>query len=486
MAMQSISAPDLRPIFHILGLLIVVVAVAMMVPLGHAFFHDDPSWAAFFIALFAGTVVGGLLFFSTRSDHLRITPRQGFVLLLVCWIGVPLYAALPFKLALPSLSFTDCVFEAVSGLTTTGSTIFADVEVLPPSVLLWRALLQWLGGMGTIAMALTVLPFLKIGGMQLFLDVLSRTDKDTPRLTVQAQSLVTVYIALTVLCGGAYFLAGLSPFDSVAHALSTVSTGGFSTRTESIGAFGSPVVSGVALVFMLAGGLPFLLLVRAARGDAGALLGNRQVQWFLVFCALATFLIAPAISPDFLYLSVIGQAAFVSVSFLTGTGFALADYGTWAPAATALLFFMTFAGACSGSTSGGIRVFRFQILYATMGSQLRKLLYPSGVFVPHFQGRPLPTAVTSSVLGFFFAFTIVFVCLAAFLALTGLDPLTSLSAAASAVSNSGGGLGPILGPGGSYAPLSDAAKTLLMAGMIVGRLEVLTVLVLFSAHFWRP
>lgn len=458
----------------------------MIVPVLVGLHEIDAEWPRFLITMLFGAFIGGILLLSNHRPKIEISARQGFVLVALCWILLPFYAALPFLLSSQETPLADSVFEAVSGLTTTGATVFDDVESLSPALLIWRAILQWLGGIGVIAMAFTVMPLLRIGGMQLFLDAVSSADRGIAHPGRQIAALTEVYCALTFLCCLCYFLSGMSLFDAAAHAMSTVSTGGFSTYDDSIGHFSSLPIELVATVFMIAGSLPFVLYLRAVNGNVSSLWRDGQARWFLGFCAIGTILIAFGIPGIRNPWEILHEAGFTTISFLSGTGFTITSYSPWAPSATALLFFMVFAGGCSGSTTGGIRIFRFQILYATMAAQLRQLLYPSGIFIPNFQGAPLSVLISVSVLGFFFAFTIAFVLLSCLLALAGLDPMTALSAAASALSNAGAGLGPVISPGGSFAPLDGVEKWLLIAGMIVGRLEVLPLLVLFSAHFRRP
>lgn len=459
----------------------------MIVPVLVGLHNLDIEWPVFFISMLVGIFGGGVLVLSNQQPEIKISARQGFILVLLCWILLPCYAALPFWFSSRGISLANSLFESVSGLTTTGTTIFIDVESLSPALLIWRAILQWLGGIGIIAMAFTVMPALRIGGMQLFLDAVSKADKGGAQPSRQIRMLAEIYCALTFLCALCYYLSGMGVFDAVSHAMTTISTGGFSNYNNSIAHFSNPFIEITALIFMIVGSLPFVLYIRALSGNPAGFWRDTQSLWFLGFCALGTLLIAIDI-PGWTgnILGAVHQAGFTTISFLSGTGFMISDYRVWSPATTAILFFMTFSGGCSGSTSGGIKIFRFQILYATVVTQMQKLLYPSGIFTPRFQGTALTPAVSISVLGFFFAYTISFVLLSCLLALTGLDAMTALSEAAAALSNAGTDLAPIAGSDNSLLALDSGERGLLIVGMIVGRLEVLTVLVLFSARFWRP
>lgn len=481
---------DLRPLLFVLGILLAIVAAAMIVPLVVALATpaDEESWRGFFIAILAGAFGGGAMVLSNRHPAFEISIRQGFALVTLCWTILPLYAAIPFWLSGYGFGLTDSVFEAVSGLTTTGASVFRELNSLPHSFLVWRAILQWLGGIGVVVMAATLLPFLRIGGMQLFSDAAPESTKGAPRMRSQISAIAEIYLSLTFLCGLCYALSGINLFDAALHAMSTISTGGFSTRDESFGAFVGLQAQIVATVFMLASSLPFLLYMHAVNGDAGCLWRSDQVRWFALFAVIGTLLVAAGLLAETGkgFLEALHIASFTTASFLSGTGFTIGDGGAWGSGTVAVLFFMMFAGGCAGSTTGGIRIFRFQVLAAMISSQMRQLLHPSGVFISRFQGKPLPSRAVTSVLGFFFAYTLVFLFLSLFLSLIGIAPLSALCAAASAVSNSGAGLDLASSDGTeTFASFDVPAKWALCAGMIVGRLEVLAVLVLLSPRFWR-
>ena len=479
---------DFRPILFIVGILLATLALAMTVPAMADLAVDNPDWRVFASAAGLTLFIGAALILSTRSATRRINLRQAFVLTALCWLVIPTFGALPFVFSALDMHYPDAFFEAMSGVTTTGSTVIAGLDDAPPGILLWRALLQWLGGIGIIAMAITVLPLLQVGGMQLFrMESSDKSEKAMPRTAQIAGWTGVIYLALTLVCAALYWTAGMSGFDAVAHAMTTIATGGFSTHDASIGYFASPAVDAIAVAFMLIGSLPFVLYLRALRGAPGSLWRDQQVQLFL-----AIVVISVAVMTLYLHLkngveavAALRMAAFNVVSVITGTGYATADFGRWGGFAVASLFCMMFIGGCAGSTTCGLKVFRFQVLYAAANIQLRRLLQPNGVFIPYYNRKPISEQVLASVMAFFFLFILCWAALAIGLGFTGLDFLTAASGAASAVANVGPGLGDIIGPAGNFADLSIAAKWMLSFGMLLGRLELFTILVLFMPSFWR-
>jgi trk system potassium uptake protein TrkH len=366
--------------------------------------------------------------------------------------------------------------------------VIAGLDQAPPGILLWRALLQWMGGIGIIAVAIAILPALRIGGMQLFRTESSdRSEKVLPRAQQIAMAIGVVYLVLTVLCALAYWLAGMRPFDAVAHAMTTIATSGFSTEDVSLAAWNDAVVHWIAVIFMIAGSLPFVQYVRALRGDRGAAWLDSQVRTYLAFLVVASFGMT-------LYLTAVGiygpvdafrHGTFTVVSLASTTGFASADYTLWGNAATGILFGLMFVGGCTGSTAGGIKIFRFEVVLVLLRGHFLHLLYPKGVFPRVYAKRLLPDDVVGSVVVFIALFFASYAVLTIALMSFGLDFLTSASAAVAALSNVGPGLGPIIGPVGNFGPLPDAAKLLLSFAMLLGRLELFTVLILFMPQFWR-
>ena len=464
------------------------LAVAMCLPAIFDVAVGNPDWQVFALSAALTMFIGVMLVLMTRGNVRNISIRQAFVLTTVVWVVIPCFAALPLAFADLQLSYTDAFFEAMSGLTTTGSTVMLGLDFTPPGILLWRALLQWLGGIGIIAMAIAILPLLQVGGMQLFrMESSDTSDKVMPR-TVQIVTYISVlYLALTFLCAVLYWFGGMSGFDAITHAMTTIATGGFSTHDASLGYFDSAAIEVTATVFMVIGGMPFVLYLQALRGAPAGLIRDSQVRWFLaivvvsVLCMWA-YRVFGAEGAD---LGTFRAAAFNVVSVITGTGYATEDFSAWGPFAVSAMFFLMFVGGCAGSTTCGIKIFRFQVLYATAKNQMHRLLQPHGVFIPYYNRKPIPESVSESVMSFFFLYVLSFALIAVCLGLMGLDFLTAASGAATAISNVGPGLGPQIGPSGTFATLPDAAKWLLAFGMLLGRLELFTVLVLLVPAFWR-
>lgn len=463
------------------------LAVAMCLPAIADASADNPDWQVFLTASGFTLFVGGVLALTSWGNVRTITPRQGFVLTTFLWIVIPGFAALPFAFSDLDLSYTDAFFESMSGLTTTGSTVIRSLDVAPPGILIWRALLQWLGGIGVIAMAIAILPLLRIGGMQLFrMESSDRSEKVLPRTTQLVAYIGFIYLGTSVVCALAYWAAGMSGFDAIAHAMTTIATGGFSTYDASLAHFKSPAIEYIGVVFMLIGSLPFVLYLRALRGNARPLFRDDQVRLFLLIVIIAILSIA-----YYRYASgveigaALRESAFNVVSIITGTGYVTDDYSAWGPFALIGFFFLMFVGGCAGSTTCGIKVFRFQVLFATAVTQIRRLLEPHGVYLAYYNRKPIPEEVSASVMAFFFLYALSYVAIAVGLGLSGVDFLTAASGAATAISNVGPGLGPTIGPAGTFATLTDQAKWLLSAGMLLGRLELFTVIVLLIPSFWR-
>ncbi len=481
---------DLRPVLLINGILVATLGLAMLIPatLDALSIYGTPDWDVFFGASFATTFTGALLALTSRSRSAEITARQAFMLTASSWLVLPAFGALPFAFSSLDLSYTDSFFEAMSGLTTTGSTVIVGLDGATPGILLWRAILQWLGGIGIIVTAVAILPMLGIGGMQLFrMESSDRSEKVLPRAAQISAVIGVIYVVLSGLCATAYWLAGMTAFEAVAHAMTTIATGGFSTSDLSVGFFDSALVDYIAVLFMLIGSLPFLLYFQLLRGRPLALWRDSQVRAFFA-------IIAVSVGVMVLWRIVAGEAevaqafrytAFNVVSIVTGTGYSTTDFSQWGGFAATAFFFFMFVGGCAGSTSCSIKVFRFQVLAATARAQLGQLTRPHGVFVPHFNRRPIPDSVSQSVMSFFFLFIVSFVVLAVLLTALGLDFMTAVSGAATAIANVGPGLGEVIGPSGNFSTLPDAAKWAMSAGMLLGRLELFTILVLFTPGFWR-
>lgn len=479
---------DLRPVLYVVGILLSTLAVSMALPMLIDLYYGNSDWQVFFLCILTTAFFGGTLVLTSTpgQEGLSISVRQAFLLTTFSWISLSAFAALPLWFSELKLSFTDAFFEAMSGITTTGSTVIVNLDEAPPGLLMWRSILQWLGGIGIIVMALSVLPFLKVGGMQLFRTESSENEKVMPRAAKLAANIAYIYLGMTFACFVAYHHAGMGLFDAAAHAMTTIATGGFSTYDASIGAFDNPNIETTAIIFMILGSLPFVLYLKAIKGKYGVLLSDSQVRWFLSIVCLSV--IVMTIYLLFNYHYPLGESfrksAFNVVSLITGTGYTSDDYGIWGGFAVNLLFFLMVVGGCAGSTTCGIKIFRFQVLYAVTSVQIKELLHPHGIFIPHYGKKPIPAPVSASVMSFFFMFALCFVGLAMVLSFTGLDFLTAMSGAATSIANVGPGLGEI-GPASNFSGLPVMAKWTLCVGMLLGRLELFTVLVLFAPNFWR-
>jgi trk system potassium uptake protein TrkH len=374
---------DLRPVLFVVGVLTLVVGLAMLVPGAVGLLLGTRNGNAFIVAAGTTIAIGGLFAAGNRVPVPQMTLRQIYILTVLVWITVPAFAALPFVFSELRLSYTDAHFEAMSGLTTTGSTVLVGLDAMPHSILLWRGLLQWLGGIGIVVMAMAVLPLLRTGGMQMFhAESSDRHDKPLPRVTQLVKVLLLVYVALSAICALAYWHAGMSGFDAIVHAMSTISTGGYSSHDLSFAYFASPTLEWLGTLFMLSGALPFVLYVRASRGDL-MLLRDRQVRAFALAVLASTVILTLWLTPrhDVGLLEALRLAAFNATSVITTTGFASADYNLWGGFALGIFFYLTFIGGCTGSTSGAIKIFRFRVMAIVLGDYLFRR------FSPHAVGR---------------------------------------------------------------------------------------------------
>ncbi len=479
---------DFRPIFLVIGLLLSTLAMTMVVPAVFDLMAGHADWEVFMVSGGVTLFVGVATALTCRSGGMKLSVRQAFVMTSLSWVVLTFFAALPLHFSELGMSFTDAFFEAMSGLTTTGSTVITGLDKAPPGILIWRAILQWLGGIGIIVMAIAILPLLRVGGMQLFrMESSDQSEKAMPRAAQIATAITIIYVALTGIWAFGYWLAGMTGFEAVAHAMTTIATGGFSTSDASLGHFNSAAIEYWAAAGMLVGGLPFLVYLKTLQGDWGALVRDTQVQWFL---SLVMMLIVA--TGGWLWLNnnvplndSVRLATVNLISIITGTGYATDDYSQWGSFALPVFFFIMFIGGCAGSTTCGIKIFRFQVLYASARTQVHHLLQPHGVFIPYYNHRPISDEVITSVLSFFFMWFLAFSVLALGLGMLGLDFITAFSSAATAIANVGPALGPIAGPAGTFRELPDAAKWLLSMGMLLGRLELFTVIVLFTRSFWR-
>ncbi|WP_299841031.1 TrkH family potassium uptake protein [uncultured Jannaschia sp.] len=479
---------DVRPVGYVIGLLLLMLGGAMALPLGADLIERNGHWPVFaetgLITLLCGM---SLSLACSNGVRDRLSLQQTFMLTTGVWLMLPVFAALPLMIGATDLSYTDAFFEAMSGLTTTGSTVIVGLDHLPAGILLWRGLLQWFGGIGVIVMAMVFLPELRVGGMQIFRsEAFDTMGKVLPRAAQISGLISTIYIGVTVLCALCYAAAGMNGFDAIVHAMTTLSTGGFANYDASFGSF-QGAHEYIATFFMLAAALPFVLYIQLAAGHARPLLTNSQVRAFFgtVAALVVTVAVTLMLVDGYRFERAIREAMFNIASILTGTGYASVDYMQWGGFIIALFFFCGLIGGCAGSTSCSVKIFRYQILFAAAKAQLRRVHSPHGVFRARYDGRAVSEDVLSSVMAFFVLFIVTMGVFSVLLAMTGLDLVTSISGAATAVANIGPGLGPIIGPAGNFAPLGDTAKWLLSAAMLIGRLELVVVYVLFTPGFWR-
>ncbi|MGF1752279.1 TrkH family potassium uptake protein [Vibrio makurazakiensis] len=478
---------NFRPILFVIGLVLSKIALFMYIPTLVAFFTGTGGFLEFGKSVLITHTVAFICLSLGRTARFRLGVRDMFLITSLVWTIASAFAALPFVF-INHISFTDAYFETMSGITTTGSTVLSGLDDMALSILLWRSTLQWLGGIGFIVMAVAVLPMLNVGGMRLFQTESSDwSDKSSPRAKTVAKNIVAVYLVLTAVCTLGYLVTGMNLFDAINHAFTTLSTGGYSTSDGSMNHF-SNGAHWVGTLFMFLGGLPFLLFVSALKSrNMDPLFKDAQVRGFTYLFLGSSAVIAAwlVIRDGYEVLDAIRVSMFNIVSVVTTTGFGLEDFTAWGALPTTLFAFLMMAGACSGSTSGGVKVFRFQIAMTLLNKQMMKLIHPSGVFVQKYNQRPVNDDIVRSLVAFGLMFFITIIVIAGGLSAMGLDPITSISGSITAVANVGPGMGSVIGPTGNFAPLPDAAKWLLSIGMLMGRLEILTLLVLFFPAFWR-
>ncbi len=483
----------LNPILHVLGLMLTSLAVIMAIPaVVEEMMTGQMPYEFIFSASFCAAA-GLFATFATRDNQpFSLDVRQAFLLTALSWIVLPVFAALPLMgLGLSpdiGLTFTDAVFETVSGMTTTGSTVMSGLDGLLPGLLLWRSLLQWIGGVGIIVMAIIMLPFLRIGGMQLFKTESSdKSEKIMPQAASMVKWIMGVYAGLTLLATIVFMMTGMTGFDAVNHAMTALSTGGYSTHDASFGYFPNLSTQWAGTLFMLAGGLPFISYIKFVRGHRRPFISDPQIQTFVrfLFIVIVIMTVYLMLRQDISFFGALTLTAFNVVSVVTTTGFASTDYTTWGPAAAAAFFILTFVGGCAGSTSGAIKIYRFQVLWVTMREQLLRLSSPNRVVIMRYHGSRLPPDLPVSVLAFLAVFLASVIAVTILLTLLEIDFVTALTAATTAITNVGPGLGDIIGPAGNFASLPDAAKWVLSFAMLLGRLEIFTLLLLFDPHFWR-
>jgi len=479
---------DLRPVGYVVGLTVAALGLTMLVPLGADLLAGNGQWFVFFESAIVTVLTGGLIALACANGVTAgLSLRQTFLLTSLVWLTLPVFGALPFILGATDASFTDAFFEAMSGLTTTGATTFERLAELPVGLQVWRGILQWLGGVGIIVVAMVFLPELRVGGMQIFRsEGFDTAGKILPRAGEIARQISFIYAGLTVACMSAYAIAGMSGFDAFVHAMTTVSTGGMANSDRSFAVFG-PAVHYVAVFFMILAALPFVRFVQILAGTARPLFQDPQVRLFLLIISLCVLFVTSWLwgRGGEMTEKAFREALFNVTSIMTGTGYANADYMAWGTFPVVVFFLIGLIGGCAGSTSCSVKVFRYQLVFAAIKSQIRQIHSPHGVFTPRYDGRPISEDVLNSVIAFLVAFLLSLGATAVLLGLTGLDFITSVSGAAAALANIGPGLGLEIGPAGNYADINATAKWILAIAMFVGRLEIMVVLTILSIKFWR-
>ena len=479
---------NLKPIALVSGTVICAVGVLLFIPLITEIILKTESWQSYAVPILLYLIIGGSLVITNRNIDLKISLKEAFIITVLSWLLLAILCSVPFIYTETNLSLADAFFESMSGITTTGSTIFNNIDNLPKGILIWRALLQWIGGIGIVVIALFILPFLRIGGMQLFhLEGDDPYEKFLPKISSVISKIFMFYIVFTVLLFFLYYINEMTIFDAIAHSFSTISTGGFSTHSNSFAYFNNINIYSIAIIFMIIGSLPFLVLAQISLNNFKNTFKDNQIRVFLLILFFA-ILIIYFFASSFIegsYLKKFISISFNTISIISGTGFVSENYEDWGNYASVLFLLLMFIGGCAGSTTGGLKVFRFQILFKYIHLHLKKMLHPHVVIATYFNGKKVSNSTFESVTSFFFLYILTFSASALLLSFSGLDFLTCISASASAISNVGPGLGETIGPNGNYSSLSDFSKYILSMTMFLGRLEMLTIFILFLPSFWK-
>ncbi len=477
-----------KTVFFLIGILLIVLGVAMLAPYTLQIILNEGSHS-FISSSFVTIFIGILFILANLEREFKLNLRQTFLFSSLAWIMVAIFGSLPFLLSAEDFSFSEAFFESMSGITTTGATIISDLDNSPKSILLWRAIMQWLGGIGIVVMAITILPLLKVGGMQLFkMEGPDGTEKILPRTFEVATIIISTYIILTFLCGFFYWIFGMTIFDSISHSMTTIATGGFSTHNDSIGFFKNSNIEIVASMFIILGSIPFISYLKFAQGNRKVFFQDVQIKgliYLLFFSIIVMFLYLLFINYEGNLFDKIRISSFNVISILSGTGYVTDDFGLWGKFSLIFFLLLMFIGGCAGSTACGIKIFRLQMLLLFLKNQIKKLISPNSVIITKYNNQKISDSFINSVIIFIFTFLFIFLIIAMLLSISGLDFITSISGAASAISNVGPGLGDIIGPNGNYKDIPDLSKWILSAGMLLGRLELFAVLVLFFPSFWR-
>ena len=476
-----------KTVFFIIGILLIILGVFMLAPYAIQLIYDENS-SSFFSSSIITIIIGILIVLTSLTKEKQLNLRQAFLFSSLAWISIAFFGSIPFVLSNLELSFSEAFFESMSGITTTGSTVILDLDSSPKSILLWRAIMQWLGGIGIIVMATTVLPLLKVGGMQLFQLDTSGTEKILPKTVEISVLIISIYTSLTFVCAFVYWLQGMSAFDSIAHSFTTLATGGFSTHNESIGFFNNPGIEITATIFIILGSIPFIAYLKFIKGNKKILLQDVQIRGFLYLLSISIFIMFLYLffnNSELSFLDNLRISSFNVLSILSGTGYVTDDFGLWGKFPLIFFLFLMFVGGCAGSTTCGIKIFRLQILFLFLKTQIKKLIYPNSIYLVNYNNQKIADGFVNSVILFIFSYLLIFFLVAIMLSITGLDFLSAISGAATAISNVGPGLGEMIGPNGNFSEVSEISKWILSFAMLLGRLEIFAVLVLFLPSFWR-
>ena len=474
-----------KTVFFTLGILQIILGIFMLIPIIVQFFYNEIDSS--FLGASIVTIIFGTLFFLSNLDHdKKLNLQQAFLLTSLSWLSIAIFGSLPFIFSNIEFSLTNAFFESMSGITTTGSTIISNLENMPKGILFWRAILQWLGGIGIIVMAITLMPIMNVGGMQLFkISNSDSSEKILPKSKEIALRLIYIYSVLTALCAFSYKILGMSLFDSITHSMTTIATGGFSNYNDSIGFFNSVSIEISAMIFIILGSLPFISYIKFLNGNKKIFFSDIQIKTFLKIIFASIIILSIYLIFNSSAQISLRSIFFNVISILTGTGYVNSQFDNWGGFPLILFLGLMFIGGCAGSTTCGIKIFRIQILYSFFTNQLKKIIYPKGIFILKYNHNAVDNKFVASIISFIYMYLVIFFIITALLSLTGLDFITSISGAATSISNVGPGLGSVIGPNGNFSSLPDVSKWILTLGMILGRLELFAILVLFLPSFWR-
>ena len=476
-----------KTVFFTLGVLQIILGISMFIPILTQIIYSEIDSS--FIGASIVSIIFGVLFLLSNLNHdKKLNLQQAFLLTALSWLSIAIFGSLPFIFSTLDLTITDAFFESMSGITTTGSTILSNLELTPKSILLWRAMLQWLGGIGIIVMAITLMPIMNVGGMQLFkISSNDSSEKILPKTKEISIRLIIIYITLTFLCALFYKIFGMKFFDSLTHSMTTIATGGFSNYNDSIGHFNNFKIEMTSMIFIILGSIPFIAYIKYLSGTKNIFITDTQIKSFIkiiFFSILILFLYLVIFNKSFSEIS-LRSISFNVISILTGTGYVTQNFDSWGNFPLIYFLMLMFIGGCAGSTTCGIKIFRVQILYLFIKNQLKKIIYPRGIFIIKYDNNNVNEKFMASIISFIYLYIVIFFVITALLSLSGLDFTTSISGAATSISNVGPGLGELIGPNGNFSQLPNFSKWVLSFGMLLGRLELFAILVLFLPSFWQ-